>query len=48
MNSSAEQNQTHRHRKQACGYQREKGREWDGLGAWGLQIQTITFRMDKQ
>ena len=25
-----------------------KGREWDGLGVWGYQMQTITLRMDKQ
>ena len=23
-------------------------REWDGLGVWGQQMQTITFGMDKQ
>ena len=27
---------------------RGKGWEWDGLGVWGYQMQTITFRMDKQ
>ena len=26
---------------------REGGREWDGLGVWGLQMQTITFKKDK-
>ena len=25
-----------------------RGMEWDVLGIWGQQIQTITFRMDKQ
>ena len=27
---------------------RERGREWDGLGVWGQQMQTTTHRMDKQ
>ena len=26
----------------------EWGRERDGLGVWGWQMQTITFRMEKQ
>ena len=25
-----------------------KGREWDRLGTWGYQMQTIAFGMDKQ
>ena len=25
-----------------------EGRKWDRWGAWGWQMQTITFRMDKQ
>ena len=24
------------------------GSEWDGLGIWGLKMQTIAFGMDKQ
>ena len=28
--------------------QERVGREWDGLGVWGWQMQTISFRMDKQ
>ena len=54
MNLSTKQKQTHRHRDQTCGCQGgggkgegwEGGRERDGWGIW--QIQTITFRMDKQ
>ena len=26
----------------------QEGREQDGLGVWDWQMQTITFRMDKQ
>ena len=40
------QKQTHRYREQACGHQ--GGGERDGVGVWGQQTQTITFRMDKQ
>ena len=29
------QKQTHRHKEQTFGCQREDGREWDGLGVWG-------------
>ena len=25
-----------------------EGREWDGLGVWGEQMQTVAFGMDKQ
>ena len=48
MNLSIKQKQTYRHREQTCSCQRAGGREWDGLGIWGLQMQTITYRMDKQ
>ena len=27
---------------------RWRGREWDGLGVWGWQMQTIPFGVDKQ
>ena len=27
---------------------RWRGREWDGLGSWGQQMQTIAFGMDQQ
>ena len=40
--------QTHGPREQTCGYEEGGGRKWDGLGVWDWQIQTITFRMDKQ
>ena len=42
------QKQTHRHREQTCGYQGGEQREQEGLGVWGQQMQTITFKMDKQ
>ena len=48
MNISAKQKQTHKHGEQTCGYQGEGERKWDGLGGWGQQMQTTTFRMDKQ
>ena len=40
--------QTHGCREQTCGCQGEGKREWDGLGVWDWQMQTVTFRMDKQ
>ena len=46
MNLSSKQKQTHRHGEQTCGFQ--GGKEWDGQGVWGWQMQTITFRMGKQ
>ena len=48
MNFSTKQKWTHRHREQTCGCQRGGGRKWDGLGVWGWQMRTITFRIDKQ
>ena len=33
--------------EQTCGCQRG-GWKRDGLGNWGQQMQTVTFRMDKQ
>ena len=48
MNLSVKQKQIHRHREQTHGCQEgaEVGR--DGLGVWDQQMQTITYRMDKQ
>ena len=40
MNVYAKQKQTHRHRKQTCGYQRGKVRGRDKLGVWDGHIQT--------
>ena len=40
------QKQTYRHREQTCGCQGGEGKE--GLEAWDQQMQTITYRMDKQ
>ena len=48
MNLSTQQKQTHRHGEQTSGFQGGGGREWDGRGVWGQQMQTIPFRMDKQ
>ena len=47
MNPSTEQKQTHGHREQTCGCQGEGGGVgWTGV--WCQEMQTITFRMDKQ
>ena len=48
MNLSMKQKQIHRHRVQTCGCQGGGGQGKDGLGVWGEQMQTITYRMDKQ
>ena len=40
--------QTHRHREQTSGCQGGGGRERDGVGGWGWQMQTIIYRMHKQ
>ena len=47
MNLSTKQKQTHRHVEQSCGSWRRRQRR-DGLRVWGKQIQTITYRVDKQ
>ena len=47
MNLSMKQNQTHRHRGQACGFQ-EREDVNDGLEVWDYQMQAIIQRMDKQ
>ena len=36
------------HREQTCGCQGGRGEGEEQLGVWGWQMQTITFRMDKQ
>ena len=48
MNLSTNLKQIHRHREQICGCQGEEGKKWDGPNVWDWQIQTITFRNDKQ
>ena len=48
MNLSMKQKQTHRHREQTCGCQEGGVWERDGVGGWGQQLQTSTYRMDKQ
>ena len=41
---STEQKQAHGRGEQTYGCRGDgEGREWDGLGVWGQQMQTITF-----
>ena len=47
-NLSTKQKQTQRHREWISGWRGGWGKEWDRLGVWGQQMQTLTFRMDKQ
>ena len=47
MNLPTEQKQTQRHVELTCGCQ-GGGEEQDGLGVWGWQMETITFKMDTQ
>ena len=46
-NLFTKQKQTHGHRKQTYGYQEER-RGKDKLGVWDQQIQTTTYKTDKQ
>ena len=48
MNLSTKQEQTHRHREQTCGCPSTGVGGRDELGVWGWQMQTITYRMDKE
>ena len=48
INLSTKKKQTHRPQRTDLWLQSGSGREWDGQGIWGWQVQTITFRMDKQ
>ena len=48
MNLSTKQKLTHRHKNQVYGCRGWVRRERSGLGDWGWQMQTITFRMDEQ
>ena len=48
MNLPTKQKQTYGHREQIYVCQGGGERKWDGLGVWGWQMQTVTFRMDKQ
>ena len=46
MKLSKEQKQTHRHGEQTAVAKGERKEwDWNGLGVWGWQMQTITFRM---
>ena len=48
MNLFTKQTQTHRHKKQAYGYQRGNvGGGEDELGVWNEQIQTTIHKIDK-
>ena len=47
-NPSMKQKQTQRNGEQTCDCQGGGGKEWDGLGLWGQQMQTNTFIMDIQ
>ena len=48
MSLFTKQKQTHRHRKQTCGYQRGKWGGGDKLGVWDQQIHTTIYKIDKQ
>ena len=48
MDVYAKQKQTHRCRKQACGYQRGEGKREGQIKGMGLQIQTTVYKTDKQ
>ena len=48
MNVSMKQKQTHRHGEQTSGCPGGGRWERDGGGVWDQQMQTITYRMDKQ
>ena len=48
MNPYIKQKQTHRHRKQAYGYQREKGGGQVINQEYGINIQTTIHKIDKQ
>ena len=48
MNLFTKQKQTHRHRKQTCGYQRGKGMGRDKLGVWDQQIQTTIYEINNK
>ena len=48
MNLSMKRKLTHRHREQTCAYQGGGGWGRDAVGGWGQQMQTTTYRTDKQ
>ena len=41
MNHSTKQKQTQRHGEQTYGCQERVGREWDGLGVWGIDPECL-------
>ena len=47
VNLPTQQKQTHKHVKGSCGSWRRRQRK-DGLRVWGEQIQTATYRRDRQ
>ena len=48
MNLLTKQKQTHGHRKQIYGYQKENSKTERKLGIWDEQIQTIIYNTGKQ
>ena len=48
INPSAKQRQTHGHGEQSCGCQQGTDCGRKGLGGWGQQMQTVTYRMNKK
>ena len=48
MSMFMKQKQTNRYREQTCGCLGEIDRGWEGLGVWGWQMQTFTYKMRKQ
>ena len=48
MNFFTKQKQTHRHRKQTCGYQRGKGVGREELEGWDKHRHTTVYKIDKQ
>ena len=48
INLFMKQKQAHRHREQTCGTKKEERCGRDRLGVWNCQMQTVTYRKDKQ
>ena len=48
MSMFMQRKQTNRYREQTCGCLGEIERRWEGLGVWGWQLQTFTYKMGEQ
>ena len=48
MSMFMKRKQTNRYREQTCGCLGEMERGCQGLGVWGWQMQTFTYKMRKQ